>query len=179
MLHDWKIKSRSLMCAVTGMPFLEGEFFYTLLFDHDDQYERLDLSEIAWEERKRDPSAPVPFSLWRSAYELRAKPTPEALPNNDPEGMLRHLLASHDINNLHVIYILGVMLERKKILKPLPSTQPSLLVYEHVSTGETFLIQDPHLSLENLLQVQQEVSLLLTNVSAATKQKEHGKEYSS
>jgi hypothetical protein len=164
------------MCAVTGTPFVEGEFFYTLLFDHEGQYERLDLSETAWEERKKDPSASIPFSLWRSAYELRVKPTPEAFPNNDPERMLRHLLASNDIKNLHIIYILGVMLERKKILKPLPSTQPSLLVYEHASTGETFLIEDPHLSLENLLQVQQEVSVLLSNVAVATQQKERGKE---
>ena len=171
MLNDWNIKSRSDTCQATGRLFEEGDFFYTLLFSNDEGYERLDLSEEAWEERKKDPAAPVPFSLWRAAYELPPPPAPEALPKNDAEGMLRHLLSLNDPKNLNATYILAAMLERKKMLKPLPSSEKSILVYEHSSTGETFLIQDPHLSLENLLEVQQEVSELLSNMTAASQGK--------
>lgn len=146
---------------MTGVPFTEGDFFYTLLFSRNGEYVRCDMSEAAWEEQKKDPTAQAPFSLWRSVYVLPTPPPPEALTKNDAEGMLRHLLVHQDPKHLHVMYILGLMLERKKILKPLPSTEQSTLVYEHASTGETFLIPNPHLSLENLLQVQQEVSELL------------------
>ncbi|MCF7729230.1 MAG: hypothetical protein K9M81_02565 [Chthoniobacterales bacterium] len=161
MLNDWNIKSRSHTCQATGTSFQEGDFFYTLLFSRKEGYERLDLSEAAWEERKQDPAAPVAFSLWRSLYELPPAPAPEPIPKNDAEGMLRHLLSLHDSKNRNAIYILAVMLERKKILKPLPSSEKPILVYEHHKTGETFLIEDPYLSLENLLEVQQEVSSFL------------------
>jgi hypothetical protein len=161
MLYDWNITSRSNTCQATGLPFVEGAFFYTLLFSTHEGYERLDLSETAWEERKKDPASPVPFSSWCSLYELPPAPAPETLPKNDAEEMLRQLLSLQDTKNLNAIYILGVMLERKKVLKPLPSSEPYVLVYEHATTGETFLIQDPKLSLENILEVQEEVSSIL------------------
>ena len=161
MQHDWNIKSRSDVCQSKGTAFQEGEFFYTLLFYNDEGYQRLDLSEVALEERKMDESAPEPFSLWRSKYEVPPPPEPETLPSNDAEGLLRHFIASNDPSHLKARYILALMLERKKKLKPLPASNETTLFYEHVSTGETFIITDPHLSLENLLEVQQEVSSYL------------------
>ncbi len=169
MLNDWNIKSRSNSCQATGIPFQEGDFFYTLLFFREEGYERLDLSEAAWEEQKKNPVASPPFSFWRSVYELPPAPAPEPIPKNDAEGMLRHLLSLNDPKNRNATYILAVMLERKKILKPLPSSEPSILVYEHHSTGETVLIEDPHLSLKNLLEVQQDVSELLGNMTTDSK----------
>ncbi|MFZ4116850.1 MAG: hypothetical protein ACOYK6_09080 [Chthoniobacterales bacterium] len=173
MLNDWNIKSRSHTCQATGTPFQEGDFFYTLLFSRKEGYERLDLSEAAWEERKKDSAASLAFSSWRSLYEPPPPPAPEPIPKNDAEGMLRHLLSLHDPKSRNAIYILAVMLERKKILKPLPSSEKSTLVYEHSSTGETFLIEDPHVSLENLLEVQQEVSSFL-NQSVVNPVKSNG-----
>jgi hypothetical protein len=38
--------------------FSRRRFFYTFLFSREEEYERLDLSEAAWEERKKDPAAP-------------------------------------------------------------------------------------------------------------------------
>lgn len=161
MQIDWNIKSRSDTCQIKGTPFKEGDFFYTLLFYDDEIYQRLDLSEEAWEERKIDESAPVPFSLWRSKYEEPPPRAPETLPRDDAEGMLRYFLASNDPSHHNVCYILALMLERKKLLRPLASPDSSTLLYEHTGTGETFIITDPHLSLENLIEVQQEVSELL------------------
>lgn len=170
MQIDWNIKSRSHICQAHNTPFQEGDFFYTLLFHSKEGYDRLDLSEAAWEERKQDTTAPVPFSLWRSKYELPPPPPPEALPKNDAEGMLRHLLSINDPANCNAMYILAVMLERKKVLKPLPSSEKSTLVYEHATSGETFVIQDPHLSLENLIAVQQEVSEFLGSITVPQKE---------
>ncbi|MFI0348575.1 MAG: hypothetical protein ACH346_07420 [Chthoniobacterales bacterium] len=160
MQHEWNIKSRSECCQATGLPFVEGDYFQTLLFHDDEGYQRLDLSEAAWQERKNDASAPVPFSSWRSQYEL-PPPVAETIPRDDAEGMLRHLMKSSDPSHLKTAYVLGLMLERKKCLRPLPSTDPSTLLYEHIATGETFIIPDPHLSLEHLIEVQHEVAEIL------------------
>ena len=147
---------------MTGMPFGEGDFFYTLLFWNEEESQRLDLSEAAWEERKQDAAAPIPFSYWRSKYEVPPPPAPEPLPKDDAEGMLRYFLNQQDLKHQNVCYILALMLERKKLLRPLPSPEKRTLLYEHVGTGETFILTDPELSLENLVQVQQEVSALLS-----------------
>ena len=80
--------------------------------------------------------------------------------------MLRRLLESNDPAHANTRYLLAVMLERKRILRPQPSEEPTLLVYEHSKTGETFLITDPRLSLSDLAAVQEEVSALLSGLSA-------------
>ena len=54
------------------------------------------------------------------------------------------------------------MLERKRLLKPTdvqtnPSTSQRILFYEHVKTGETFIVTDPGLKLDQLDDVQREV----------------------
>lgn len=147
---------------MTGVPFAEGDFFITLLFFNKEECQRLDLSEAAWEERKQDLEAPVPFSHWRSKYEAPPPPEPEPLPKDDAEGMLRYFLKQQDSKHQNVSYILALMLERKKLLRPLPSPDKTTLLYEHIVTGETFILTDPHLSLENLIEVQQEVSQLLS-----------------
>ena len=169
MQHEWNIKSRSASCQATGIAFAEGDCFYTLLFHDDEGYQRLDLSESAWQERKMDEAAAVPFSSWRSHYELPPPPEAETIPRDDAEGMLRHLMESKDPSHLKTAYVLALMLERKKILRPLLSTDTSTLLYEHVATGETFIIPDPQLSLENLIAVQHEVAEILKKVTGETK----------
>jgi hypothetical protein len=75
-------------------------------------------------------------------------------------------MESQDPTHLNTRYLLAVMLERKRILRPQKSPDKKTLVYEHASTGETFIVTDPELSLHDLLQVQEEVSLLLSGLSS-------------
>lgn len=165
MQQDWNIRTRSESCEATGRPFAEGEVFYTALFREGEGFRRADFSEDAWKERPATDEAAQPFSSWKSRYEPPAPPAPEALPKDDAEGMLRMLVGSDDPAHTNARYLLAVMLERKKILRPHPSGEKSLLVYEHSRTGETFLIPDPGLSLADLAAVQEEVSTLLSGLS--------------
>ena len=167
MQQEWNIKSRSESCDVTGRPFEEGELFYTALFHDKEGFRRTDLSEEAWNARAADPSAAPFFSSWRSKFEPPAPPPPEALRRDDAEGMLRQLMESQDPAHLNTRYLLAVMLERKRILKPQKSPEKGTLIYEHAATGETFIITDPQLSLDDLVAVQEEVSALLSGLTAA------------
>ena len=49
MQSEWDIKSRAHTCARTGHEFVEGEFFYTLLFREGEGFRREDVSEDAWQ----------------------------------------------------------------------------------------------------------------------------------
>ena len=79
----------------------------------------------------------------------------------DAEGLLRRLIAENDPSRKNACYILALMLERKKMLRPVESRDEDMLVYEHVVTGETIVIANPHLSLEQIPDVQREVGALL------------------
>jgi hypothetical protein len=68
--QDWSIQSRADRCAVTGVEFQDGDYFYTLLFDEGGGLRREDLSETAWQERNDNRQ---PFSFWRSKFEAEAK----------------------------------------------------------------------------------------------------------
>lgn len=158
MQSDWDIKSRAHACARTGTEFQEGEFFYTLLYREGDGFRREDLSEAAWQERNDNIE---PFSFWRSKYEPPTPPPPEPLARDDAEGLLRRLIEAHDPGTANACYILALMLERKRLLRPVESQDDEVLVYEHLGTGETIVIPNPKLSLAQIPEVQQEVAELL------------------
>jgi hypothetical protein len=158
MQSDWEIKSRAHTCARLGREFTEGEFFYTLLFRDGEGFRREDLSEEAWENRNDNIE---PFSFWRSKYEAPPPPAPEALPKDDAEGLLRRLIADQDPATANARYILALMLERKRLLRPVESQDDDMLVYEHLESGETIVIPNPRLSLVQIPEVQREVSELL------------------
>ena len=159
MQQEWDIKSRAHSCARTGREFSEGEFFYTLLFRDGDGFRREDLSEESWQSRDEKDQ---PFSFWRSRYEPPAPPAPEPLPENDAEGLLRRLISEQNPAHAKASYILALMLERKRILRPVESQDPDTLVYEHIASGDTFVIPNPRLSLAQIPEVQREVIELLS-----------------
>ena len=165
MQQDWNIKSRSEVCGVTGRRFSEGEIFYTVLFQDGELFRRTDLCEEAWNARLADAEADPVFSSWRSKFEPPALKPTETLPRDDAEGMLRRLIESNNPAFTKTRYLLAVMLERKKILRPQQSADKRTLVYEHVSTGEIFIVADPGLSLADLAAVQQEVSAQISGLS--------------
>ena len=158
MNQDWEIRKRSDICTVTQRPFNEGEFFYTALYREADGFRREDVDEEAW---ATVPAEPRPFSFWRSKFEMPPPPPPEPLAKQDAESILRRLIAENADSSRNARYILALMLERKRILKPMPSEDDDILVYEHAESGETFLIPNPRLRLDQVPDVQREVSALL------------------
>ena len=58
------------------------------------------------------------------------------------------------------------MLERKRILKQIQTEERDrgrVLIYEHVKSGDVFVVPDPQLRLDELESVQREVAALMTN----------------
>ncbi|MBU3665592.1 MAG: hypothetical protein FGM15_06905 [Chthoniobacterales bacterium] len=158
MNQDWEIRKRSDICTATQKPFTEGEAFYTALYRDGDGFRREDICEEAWGGL---PAEPRPFSFWRSKFETPPPPPPEPLAKQDAEGILRKLIEENSDSTKNARYILALMLERKRILKPMDSEDAGVLVYERAETGETFLIPNPQLSLSQVPEVQVEVSALL------------------
>jgi hypothetical protein len=161
MQTDWTIQGRSGRCAATGRDFTEGEFFYTLLFRERDGFRREDISEEAW--KSRDAAQP-PYSFWRAKFEPPPAAPPEALPKGTAEDLLRRFMTENDEAHANARYILALMLERKRLLKQIEAKEDihgRTLVYEHVKSGEVFIIPDPGLRMDQIEAVQSEVAALL------------------
>ena len=163
MQADWEIKSRAHVCARTGAEFQPGETFFTLLVREGEGFRREDISEAAWESRNDNIQ---PFSFWRSKYEPPAPPRPEPLPRDDAESLLRRLVSENNPAYSNVRFILALMLERKRILRPVDSRDDDMLVYEHAATGETIVLANPRLNFDQIPAVQKEVSELLSPESS-------------
>ena len=159
---EWSIQSRAHQCAATGVPFQDGEHFYTLLFHDRDGYRREDLSEAAYQARNENIQ---PFSLWRSKFETPPAAPPEPLAKQTAEDLLRTYMSEDAPQKINVCYLLAVMLERKKQLKEVECKRTPegqfTRIYEHTKTGEVFVIPDPQLRMDQIAQVQQEVAGLL------------------
>jgi hypothetical protein len=158
---EWAIQSRGDRCEETGHEFVDGEFFYTLLFHDKDGYRRQDMCEAAWKARNENIQ---PFSFWRTKFVPPAPPAPETVTKETAEDLLRSYMAESDDTHATARYLLAVMLERKRLLKNVASETKDgvrTLVYEHVKTGEVFVLPDPQLRLDQLEAVQLEVAALL------------------
>ncbi len=162
MITDWTIQSRSPHCAATGIAFHEGAYFYTLLFQEKDGFRREDLSEEAFRNRAENPA---PFSFWRSKFEPPQAAPPETVSRQTAEDLLRNYMLEPGIEHANARYILALMLERKRLLREVEvkrGDDGSLTrIYEHVKTGEVFVIPDPELRLDQVEQVQMQVAGLL------------------
>jgi hypothetical protein len=162
MAEDWDIKPRGSACGACASPFRDGEpCFSALVFDREG-YSRADYCAGCWERRPRETAA---FSTWQSRY-CSPPPPPAAEPTRQTaESLLRRLMETRDPANSGVVYILAVMLERRRILAERGVRQEDgggrVLVYEHRASGETFLIPDPQLTLEDLGPVQEQVAGML------------------
>ncbi len=164
MSQEWNIKSRGHVCSVCGKPLVDKTPMVSVLKDVPDGYERLDCHPECWKALTRDWE---PFSLWDGVY---LAPTKEAkvepLKKEDAGELLRELVTLDDPAMKNVVYVLAVMLERSKILVERDSKELEdgtiRRVYEDRKQGDTFVILDPRLRLENLSEVQAQVVSLLS-----------------
>lgn len=161
-MTEWDIQSRANACNVCQRPFADKEAYHTLLSMDASGYARRDLCGVCFTSAPRDGV----LSYWQGEYKVPPAPPAEPIQKETAETLLRKLVESTDSAHTSARYILAVMLERKRILKHRDTVNEEngsgeLLVYEHVRTGESFTIPDPHLRLDELTQVQQEVAALL------------------
>lgn len=159
--QEWNIKSRSDACQSCNKAFEDDEEFYSRLEFAAEGYARRDLCAVCWTDAARRGA----LSVWKTIYKVPPPPTPEPLQKETAESLLRKLMETEDHANLNTIFILAVMLERKRILAErdvqVRDDGVKVRVYEHKKTGETFMIADPGLKLAELEQVQTEVVAML------------------
>ena len=159
--QEWEIKARNLACKICAKPFTGDQVYVSSLKLKGAEYERSDCCEHCWQQNPADDV----FSVWRGTFQPEIIP-PEVLEKETAESLLRKLIKKNDPQHRNAIFILAVMLERRRFLAEKKVQKKDdmtmIRVYEHRKTGETFIVGDPMLNLDQLGHVQEEVVALLS-----------------
>ncbi|HET6494784.1 MAG TPA: hypothetical protein VFH61_05400 [Thermoleophilia bacterium] len=164
---DWQIQARSKGCMKCGTPFGEGDPYYCLLAEVDDGLARSDYCQACWQEVAQETlTAPTAISTWRGVVPPKLMPPDEPIKRTTAETLLGKYLHSTGADEKNFCFILGLILERKRILKQRQVMHDEhrgakLVVYEHARSGESYVIEDPGLSLAELEQVHGQVAAIL------------------
>lgn len=165
MAHEWNIRPPGRRCAACDQAFADTQQYVSALFESATAYERRDFCLPCWQ--RGAAGTPAPFSLWQGAYAAPPEGAArvEHVPRETAEALLRRLVALEDPANANVAYLLAVMLERKKLLierDARPRAEGGVLrVYEHRHSGETFVVLDPQLRLDEIGEVQRQAIAML------------------
>lgn len=164
MSQDWNIRSRGHVCSICQKPLMDKAPVISVLKETSGAYERLDCHPECWKSAPRDWE---PFSQWDGIYVAPVKEEKkEALKKEDAGELIRKLITLDDPSMLNVVYVLAAMLERSKILVErdvkIDADGAMRRVYEDRKNGDTFVILDPRIRMENLTEVQAQVVALLS-----------------
>jgi hypothetical protein len=164
MSQEWNIKSRGHVCSFCGKMLVDRTPVISALQETSSGYERFDSHPECWKTAEKDWEA---FSQWDGVYFAPVKEEKkEPLKKEDAGELLRKLVTLDDPSMKNVVYVLAVMLERTKILveRDAKELQDGTIrrVYEDRKNGDTFIILDPRIRLENLGDVQRQVVELLS-----------------
>ena len=164
MSQEWTIRSRGHVCSLCQKPLVDKSPVISALRETTGGYDRFDCHPECWKALPRDWE---PFSQWDGVYFAPVREEKkEPLKKEDAGELLRQLVTMDDPSMKNVVYVLAVMLERAKILverDAKPQDDGTIRrVYEDRKQGDTFVILDPRLRLENLSEVQQQVVALLS-----------------
>jgi len=166
-MTDWKLRSRSRACCKCGTGFAEGgKYRSAVVSTAGHEYVREDYCEACWGAFSAAVPPPDFISAWQGVYPATEPETPEALPKETAETLLRRMLEhGGDDATPAVVFVLAVMLERKRILIERGVRRGAgdalTRVYEHRKTGEILLILDPALGMDEVPGVQQQIDYLL------------------
>lgn len=165
-MTEWNIQPRSRVCGKCSVPFADKATYHALLYFGSEGYQRLDLCEACFDVQARETAE----CYWQGEYKLPPPPAPEPIQRDVAEVLLRRLLENDAAEMAGARYILAVMLERKRVLKHQDTVRrpdgTEWLAYEHTKSGESFLILDPKLRLDQLDEVREQVMQLLAHPAA-------------
>jgi hypothetical protein len=163
---SWHVKSRSHQCASSGEAFAEGDCLMSRLVLVGGEMVREDFKLEEWSPEKQAKA----LFYWKTHYRLPSPRKESTFKEENAEEIMREMLSQPDPLDVNTLFILAVLLERKRILIERGVQQDAegrqVRIYEHKDSGESFLILDPELTFAQIGEVQEEVALKLGWIQA-------------
>jgi hypothetical protein len=112
MAQQWQVDAATGRCAETGRAFEEGEEFYTVLFEQDETFTRLDYSMEAWQGPPKDA-----YCHFKSRVPVKEKQKKLLVDNEVLIGFFRRLADESEPVRLQFRFVLALILMRKRLLR--------------------------------------------------------------
>jgi hypothetical protein len=158
-IDNWSVRKCADACLKCEKAFVDRQTLASRLFFDEGEFVRQDFCEACWHKDEQG------LSTWKTVFIVPPPPREEVVKKENAESLLRKLIAKENEDDLNAVFILMVMLERKKVFVERDTRKDEdgrkLRIYEHKKTGESFMVIDPGLKLDELEQVQEEVVCLL------------------
>ena len=165
-MADWNIRPRAIACTLCGKPFAAGDKGHSLLSLAGEEWIREDYCPTCFLQRKGNLiSAQTNAWTFVVPTNQKTKATEEVVKRETAEHLLRTLLQRNQPNDVGMIYILAILLERKKQFVERRTTIDEeghrIRMYEQRSTGDIFSILDPCLRPADVPALQMRIVALL------------------
>ena len=120
MLGEYKVSRCTRKCYALDRPLREGEWYYSVVIENDEQFERRDYSAEGW---KEPPAGAIGW--WKSRMPNADEKKMVLAPPTVLIDLLRQMESFPDRAKSR--YLLALMLMRKKLVRPvdIPSTDPA------------------------------------------------------
>lgn len=160
-MEQWQIQRSDGICFGTGQKLEPGQEYFAALIDDENGLQRRDYSCQYWQE-----NPPEVFCFWKSKIPLK-KPKQKLLVDDSVLVNIFHRLENQDDpTKLNFRFVLALILMRKRILK----YEDSYINDDHQEIWKIRLVKDPnnyevlnpHLSDEQIENVSQELSTILS-----------------
>jgi hypothetical protein len=157
---EYEIGGRARVCAATGEPFDEGSMVVSAIYLEGDAFVRRDYAA------DRFPGPEEAFSVWKSQIPIKAEEEQFKLDFDLAGGFLEKLVAEADPQREGLVYVLTLLLSRKrrvKILKTaaLPEGEQLLTVrIRGAEEDQEVQVRAPRLDAETVAALQQELAEL-------------------
>ncbi|HBO87989.1 MAG TPA: hypothetical protein DD620_04515 [Verrucomicrobia bacterium] len=163
--EQWSVSKCAVRCSQCDKPFEDRETVTSILTFVDGNFERIDYGSCTKDLNNiLESNAPHAVSIWKTTF-YTPSVEEKSIPKENVESLLRERMRAERPEDRDIIFILAVMLERKRLLiergVQLLADGFKIRVYEHRKTQESFTVTDPGLRLDELEQVQDEVTILL------------------
>lgn len=160
---NWDIKGCSGKCIKCNKDFDNEEIFCCRLFLEETGPMREDYCMNCWNVRTDSPKG---YSNWQGRYRSQPQEIEEE-PVKEPiaKQLLKKWL--HSTERLHqcFCYVLALLLLRNRTFSEKPKIMGSdgkeRLVYEDKDTGETYILEDPCLTINELTQIEGQLQGML------------------
>ena len=112
MAQQWQLESAAGTCAKTGRKFEEGEEFYTVLFEDEELFRRVDYSLEAW-----DSPPEGCFCYFKTRVPIREKAKKLLVDNELLINFFLRLEDETEPVRVQFRFVLGLILMRKRLLR--------------------------------------------------------------
>ncbi len=169
---EWEVQKGKPQCDGCQGEFLDQQSTHCLLMLGGETLARQDYCSNCWTDKIVPGLVGVKdYATWAGRYKVILPiPKEEVIRKDHAQALFAKLLASGDPSKKNILFVMAVMLERKKILKQQKivrqesvegSPGKKMLVYVHGETGESITIEDPQIPLMHWTRIQKEVTDLL------------------